>query len=128
MIQIGNGPRRVLVVDDDPEVLEFIDVLLGVEGFSTLRAHGGEEALDYLSGGGIDLVLLDIAMPGVDGLELCRRIKGDAQTSGIPVVVLSARPGEVAASEAQEAGADDFLRKPFDNDELLGVVRSKLGR
>lgn len=117
--------RRVLVVDDDPEVLDFLEVLLSVEGIATLRASGAREALDRIEDG-VGLVLVDIAMPGVDGLELCRRIKASPGTASLPVVVLSARPGQVAASEALSAGADDFLRKPFDNDELLALVRGKL--
>ncbi|MHB8418628.1 MAG: response regulator [Myxococcales bacterium] len=121
----GPGPRRVLVVDDDAEVLDFLEVLLSVEGIATLRAAGAEEALGRLADG-VGLVLVDIAMPGVDGLELCRRIKASPETADLPVVVLSARPGQVAASEAMAAGADDFLRKPFDNDELLALVRAKL--
>lgn len=117
--------RCVLVVDDDPDVLDFLEVLLSVEGYGTVRASGAEEALARLEER-VGLVLVDIAMPGLDGLELCRRIKASPKTASLPVVILSARPGQIAASEALAAGADDFLRKPFDNDELLSVVRSKL--
>ncbi len=123
----GAAKRQGLVVDDDQEVLDFLEVLLSVEGISTLRAEGAEEALRHLSAGGIGLALVDIAMPGVDGLELCRRIKAAPATHGLPVVVLSARPGQVAESEAMAAGADHFLHKPFDNDELVKLVRAKLG-
>jgi DNA-binding response OmpR family regulator len=118
--------KRVLVVDDDQEVLDFLEVLLAVEGISTVRADGAEAALRHLGDGAIGLVLLDIAMPGLDGLELCRRIRATPATQKLPVVVLSARPGQVAESSAIAAGADDFLHKPFDNDELVALVRAKL--
>jgi DNA-binding response OmpR family regulator len=118
--------NRVLVVDDDQEVLDFLEVLLSVEGIATVRADGAETALQHLGDGGIGMVLVDIAMPGLDGLELCRRIKTTPATQRLPVVVLSARPGQVAESEAMAAGADHFLHKPFDNDELVDLVREKL--
>jgi DNA-binding response OmpR family regulator len=118
---------QVLVVDDDQEVLDFLEVLLSVEGVSTLRAENADEALRHLGAGGIGMVLVDIAMPGIDGLELCRRIRSAPATQKLPVVVLSARPGQVAESEAMAAGADHFLHKPFDNDELVRLVRAKLG-
>ena len=121
------GSRRVLLVDDDPEVLDFLEVLLSVEGIASAKADGAESALRQLSEGPIGLVLVDIAMPGLDGLELCRKIRATPATEKLPVVVLSARPGQVAASEAMAAGANHFLHKPFDNDELVKLVRETLG-
>ncbi len=123
----AGGSKVVLVVDDDVEVLDFLEVLLSVEGISAVRADGAEAALRHLAELAIGLVLVDIAMPGLDGLELCRRIRATPKTQKLPVVVLSARPGQVAESEAMAAGADHFLHKPFDNDELVKLVRAKLG-
>ena len=120
------GPR-VLLVDDDDDVLDFLETLLAIEGFATARAAGAVAAFAKLTADPeIALVLVDIAMPDIDGLELCRRLKAAPATRGLPVVVLSARPGQKAEAEALSAGADDFLRKPFDNDELLRLVRERL--
>lgn len=119
-------PGQVLVVDDDQDVLEFLHTLLAVEGVSAVQAGDAGSALQALRLGQVKLVLLDVAMPGVDGLQLCRQIKADRATRSIPVVVVSARPGQHVADEALAAGADDFLRKPFDNDELLHLVHHRL--
>ncbi len=121
-----SGHREVLLVDDDHEVLDFLELLLSVEGVSTVRADDAAAAERALEGRDVGLVLVDIAMPGVDGLELCRRIKGADRTRALPVVVLSARPGQQAEAEALAAGADLFVRKPFDNAELVEIVREKL--
>jgi CheY-like chemotaxis protein len=120
-----NQPK-VLLVDDDQEVLEFLHTLLEVEGFTAVMAGDASLALQALHDGEVRLVLLDIAMPEVDGLQLCRQIKSDPDFAKIPVVVVSARPGQHVEEEARAAGADDFMRKPFDNDELLGMLRERL--
>jgi DNA-binding response OmpR family regulator len=125
-VSVGGGSLRVLVVDDDAEVLDFLEVLLSLESISTVRADDAESALRILADGPVGLVLVDIAMPGLDGLELCRRIRAAPATQKLPVVVLSARPGQVAESEAMAAGANHFLHKPFDNDVLVKLVREKL--
>ncbi len=118
--------QRVLLVDDDLEVLEFLHTLLALEGIDAVQASDASAALQALRAGGVGLVLLDIAMPGVDGLQLCRQIRSDAAFGRTPVVVLSARPGQQVEAEALAAGADEFVRKPFDNDELLQLVRGRL--
>ena len=119
--------QRVLLVDDDQEVLEFLHTLLALEGIDAVQASDASAALQELRAGSVGLVLLDVAMPGVDGLQLCRQIRSDAGFGRTPVVVLSARPGQQVESEALAAGADEFVRKPFDNDELLQLVRGRLG-
>ena len=118
---------KVLLVDDDQEVLEFLHTLLEVEGFAAVLAGDASAALQALRDGDVRLILLDIAMPEVDGLQLCRQIKANPGTAGIPVVVVSARPGQHVEEEARAAGADDFMRKPFDNDELLSLLRERVG-
>jgi CheY-like chemotaxis protein len=117
---------RVLVVDDDQEVLEFVHTLLDLEGIEAVAAGDASAALQELRGGKVRLVLLDVAMPGIDGLQLCRQIKSDPQFGKIPVVFISARPGQHVESEALAAGAEEFLRKPFDNEELLELVRAHI--
>lgn len=123
-----SGPEgpRVLLVDDDPDVLEFLETLFTMEEIPCVCASGAEAALAELKRPGVALVLVDIAMPSIDGIELCRRIKAEPSTRAVPVVILSARPSLKAETESLAAGAELFLRKPFDNDELVRLVRLRL--
>ncbi len=116
----------LLLVDDDPEICQFLSVLLELEGFAPMRAGGAEEALALASAHLLAAVLIDVAMPGIDGLELCRMLRAGGLTA--PVLVLSARPGAELRKRALAAGADEFVRKPFDNAELVGRVRSLIER
>jgi CheY-like chemotaxis protein len=119
--------RRILIVDDDPEILDFLVTLLDLEGFPAVVASGGREALLALQKEQFALVLLDIAMPDLDGIELCKQIKGHPQTREVPVFVVSARPGREVVDRSLAAGAEDFIRKPFENDELIDRIRRRLG-
>lgn len=117
----------VLVVDDDPQVLASLLDLLSRDGHEVMAAPGGREALALLAAGELpSLALVDLLMPGMDGLELCRRLRAGARTREIPVIVVSARigPADVAAGEA--AGAIDYIKKPFDLDEVRLRVRVQL--
>jgi len=119
--------HKVLLVDDDQDVLDFLQMLLAVEGLSTVQASEAGTAMQALSDEAVGLVLLDVAMPGVDGLQLCRQIKASPRTKDLPVMVLSARPGQGVEDEAMAAGAETFVRKPFDNDQLMSLIRARLG-
>jgi CheY-like chemotaxis protein len=119
--------HKVLLVDDDQDVLDFLQMLLAVEGLKTVQASEAGTALQALSDDEVGLVLLDVAMPGIDGLQLCRQIKASPRTKDLPVMVLSARPGQGVEDEAIAAGAETFVRKPFDNDRLLSLIRARLG-
>jgi DNA-binding response OmpR family regulator len=112
----------ILLVDDDAEICEFLVTLLELEGMKARVAHTAAEALGGL--GQADAVLLDVAMPGVDGLELCRRMRATGYAQ--PILVVSARPGPDLPRKAAEAGANGFVRKPFDNAELVGRIRAML--
>jgi CheY-like chemotaxis protein len=136
--QIGHR-ARVLIVDDDPEILTFLSTLLDLEGSAPLLQVAGSAAgappraaaaLRLLEQGRKaalpDLLLLDIAMPDRDGLDLCRELKRDAGFRGIPVFVVSARPGKDVVDRAIAAGAEQFIRKPFENHELIERIRDRV--
>lgn len=113
----------VLAVDDQEVNIRLLDAVLTPRGYRVLSASSGEEALAALKGSRPDLVLLDIRMPGMDGYEVCRRIRADPDTAFLPVVMITASGAEEKL-RAIEAGADDFVSKPFDQGELLARVRS----
>lgn len=123
------GPRaRVLVVDDDPEIVTFLATLLELEGIESQVATSATAALGILQHALPNLVLLDIAMPDRDGLDLCRALKKDPRTREVPVFVVSARPGRDVVERALAAGAEEFIRKPFENTELIARIRDRLRR
>jgi adenylate cyclase len=113
----------ILIVDDLPQNVRLLDAVLSPKGFRVATASSGAEALDVLNKERPDLVLLDILMPGMDGYEVCRRIREDPATAFLPVIMITAS-GEEEKIRAIEAGADDFVNKPFDQAELLARVRS----
>lgn len=115
----------ILVVDDLPQNVRLLQAVLEPRGYEVAVAASGAEALARLAEGGIDLVLLDILMPDMDGYEVCRAIRADEATAFLPVVMITAS-GEQEKRRALESGADDFIAKPFDHAELLARVRSLL--
>jgi DNA-binding response OmpR family regulator len=118
------GPR-VLVVDDEDAILDFVELGLRYEGFKVDLARDGNEALAAVASRRPDLILLDLNLPGLDGLDVCRRVR---QASDVPIIMLTARGDVDERVEGLEAGADDYLPKPFKFKELLARVRAVLRR
>jgi diguanylate cyclase (GGDEF)-like protein len=117
---------KILVVDDEPTIVELIEESLRMDGFETTRAYSGEEALEALSKDPPDLVLLDLMLPGMDGYEVCRQMQKDVRLSQIPVIMLTAKSAVADRVAGYQKGADDYITKPFDAEELLVRVRAQL--
>ena len=115
---------KVLVVDDEPNVLRSLAQYLTIEDFTVETASNGMEALEKVESFHPELILLDVMMPGMDGFEVCRRLKDGANTRHIPVVMVTALDGRQDRINGLEAGADDFLAKPLDDVMLFARVRS----
>lgn len=118
----------ILAVDDEVHILELISFNLKAAGYHVVTALTGEEALKRCEVEKPSLVLLDIMLPGIDGLEVCSRLKGDRTTSNIPIIMLTARGDEVDKILGLELGADDYITKPFSVRELAARVKSLLRR
>ena len=113
----------ILTVDDQPANLRLLEAVLSPQGYQVITASSGEQALELLHSSNIDLVLLDIMMPGIDGYEVCQRIRSEPSTAFLPVVMITAS-GDYEKTRAIKAGADDFVSKPFHQGELLARVAS----
>jgi DNA-binding response OmpR family regulator len=117
---------RVLIVDDDRVIQQLLEVNLELEGYDVQKASNGEEALEKVRSFDPDLVLLDVMMPKLDGREVCRRIKADPDTAGIPVIFLSARAQDMDVNSGLELGASAYITKPFDPVDLIDTVEKVL--
>jgi two-component system KDP operon response regulator KdpE len=118
-------PRRILVVDDEPQITRVLRTSLSSQGYDIRVANDGETALEILKDWAPDLVITDLSMPRMDGLELCRRLRAKSQ---MPILVLSVRGEERTKVQALDAGADDYVTKPFGMNELLARVRANFRR
>ena len=112
---------RILVIDDEPAMIGAVAALVGIVGHRVSAAYDGHEALRRYDAEEPDLVILDLAMPGLDGVAVCREIRRRGQT---PIIILSGEGEEHAKVEALDAGADDYVTKPFGKDELLARIRA----
>ena len=118
---------RVLVVDDEPEITRALRSILTAHGYDPVLASTGEEGLDQLARRHPDLILLDLALPGLDGLDFCRTVRQELQLD-VPIIVLSAHEEEEQKVKAFDLGADDYVTKPFGVAELLARMRAALRR
>lgn len=116
---------HILVVDDEPQITRVLRTSLNAQGYEIRAANDGETALEIAKDFAPDLVITDLAMPNMNGIELCRRLR---QTSQVPIIVLSVRGEERSKVEALDSGADDYVTKPFSTGELLARIRAALRR
>jgi two-component system alkaline phosphatase synthesis response regulator PhoP len=116
--------RRALVVEDDADIVELLDHYLRQDGWSVDAVADGREALRRARAGGLDLVLLDLQLPGLDGLSVCRELRASPQTRDVPLIVVTARSDESDRVLGLELGADDYVVKPFSPKELMARVRA----
>jgi two-component system KDP operon response regulator KdpE len=120
-----DGKRNILVVDDEPQITRVLKTTLSSQGYGIRTATDGKQALQEMKSWSPDLVITDLRMPNMDGLELCRAIRAESR---IPIIVLSVKGEEAIKVESLDAGADDYVTKPFNVNELLARVRAALRR
>jgi two-component system, OmpR family, phosphate regulon response regulator PhoB len=120
--------NRVLIVDDDPDILVLLSYHMQQEGYEPLRAGTGRQALEIVSQENPDLIILDLMLPDLDGIEVCRNLRLGENSRNIPVIMLTARAEEADRVMGLETGADDYVTKPFSPKELTLRVRSILRR
>ncbi len=118
-------PPHILVVDDEPQITRVLRTSLSAQGYDIRIANSGEMALEIMKDWAPNLIITDLSMPSIDGVQLCRKVRA---TSQVPIVVLSVRDKEQQKVEALDAGADDYVTKPFGMNELLARVRANLRR
>lgn len=116
--------KRILVVDDDQDILDALKVILSMDHYNVTGTNKGEEAVTLVHGSHPDLILLDVLLSGMDGRDICRKLKAERATKNIPVIMISAHPD--AAISTRQAGADCFVAKPFDIDDLLFRIENHL--
>ncbi len=120
--------HHILVVDDEPDLVELVSYNLKKEGYAVSSAADGEEALKKIRGGGFSLIVLDLMLPGIQGMDLCRMLREDPSTAAVPIIMLTARADETDKVLGLELGADDYVTKPFGPRELVARIRAVLRR
>ena len=120
--------KKIIVVEDEPDLVDVVTYNLEREGYSVLASQRGDEGLNLIRSEAPDLVLLDLMLPGMDGLSICRQMKSDSSTKEIPIIIASAKGEESDVVIGLEMGADDYLAKPFSPRELLARIKAVLRR
>ena len=120
--------EKILVIDDEKDIIELVRYNLEKEGFKVISAKNGEKALQLAFKEAPEMIILDLMLPGIDGLEVCRALKRNDQTSSIPIIMLTAKGGETDIVVGLELGADDYITKPFSPRVLLARVKAVLRR
>ncbi len=124
----GEDDLKILVVDDEKDIVDLLAYNLEKEGFSVIRAYDGERALELVKSQRPDLLVLDLMLPGIKGVDVCRRIRSDARSANLPIIMLTAKSEEIDRVLGLEMGADDYITKPFSVRELIARVRAVLRR
>lgn len=120
--------QKILIVDDEEDIAELLSYNLVREGFAAVVAHDGETALRLIKKENPDLVLLDLMLPGMNGLDVCKSVRRNPETARLPIIMLTAKSDEIDKVTGLELGADDYITKPFGVKELIARVRSILRR
>ncbi|MFH0941087.1 MAG: response regulator transcription factor [Candidatus Omnitrophota bacterium] len=120
--------EKILIVEDEKDIVKMLDYNLKKEGFRALSVHDGEDALDLANREHPDLVILDLMLPGMDGLEVCKALKKESKTASIPIIMLTAKSQESDKVIGLELGADDYVTKPFSPRELIARIKAVLRR
>ena len=119
---------KILVIDDEKDIVELISYNLEKEGFSVLKAYDGEAALRAVKAQKLDLIILDLMLPEISGLDVCKAVRNNSATANLPIIMLTAKAEEVDKIIGLEMGADDYITKPFGIKELIARVRAMLRR
>jgi phosphate regulon transcriptional regulator PhoB len=120
--------NKILIVDDEPDIVDLVSYNLKKDGFRVTTASDGEQALHKVRKDRFDLVVLDLMLPGIQGVELCRIIRSDPKTTHTPIIMLTAKGEEVDRVIGLESGADDYMTKPFSSRELIARIKAVLRR
>ena len=120
--------EKILIIEDEKDIVRMLDYNLKKEGFRALSANNGEDGLDMARKEHPDLILLDLMLPEMDGLEVCKAIKNDTKTAHIPIIILTAKAQETDKIVGLELGADDYMTKPFSPRELIARIKAVLRR
>ena len=120
--------EKILIVEDEKDIAKMLNYNLKKEGYRTVDAHDGEDALDLAVREHPDLILLDLMLPGIDGLEVCKQLRKEPKTSRIPIIMLTAKTQETDKVVGLELGADDYVSKPFSPKELIARIKAVLRR
>jgi DNA-binding response OmpR family regulator len=123
-----NGQPLILIADDDPDILALVSFRLERAGYEVVQARNGEEAVQVALARRPDLAVIDVMMPRIDGYEATRQLRQQEETSRMPIILLTARVQEEDIARGFDAGADDYIRKPFSPQELGSRVQAALGR
>ena len=120
--------ETVLIVEDEKDIVKMLEYNLKKEGFKTISVSDGEDAIDSSISRSPDLIILDLMLPGIDGLEVCKTIKSNSKTTSIPIIMLTAKSQESDKVVGLELGADDYMTKPFSPRELIARIKAVLRR
>jgi len=119
--------KKIILIEDEAELVQLMKMRLMANNYEVFVAYDGEDGLKKIQQDKPDLVLLDIIMPKVDGLTLCKTLKANSSTKGIPIIIVSASGGNNLEKNCKDAGADDVIRKPFEANDLLDKIKKWLG-